>query len=377
MRRTSLAGSIPLPLIFLSFSACEAGPGSVASAPNLPEWTAVEELRIGTVEGDGPDQFGQILGLALDQRGLIHVLDFQAQEIRVFAQDGAFVQTIGSEGEGPGELRRAAGMNFGPDGELVVWDPGNRRFTTFDPRGQLLSTVPRRAAGVIYPWGGGFTPDGRFVDWGLDRPGDDVRQGVIGSINHYLAINVDLGDGSIDTLHTFVGERESGAPGTFVPFARGPNLHLSRSGEVWLSDPTSYTLNRLSLSGDTLAAYSFRGEPAAITEREIDSIRTIVSEQPSFPADWDAIPESKQIVRRMFDDGERHLFVLPELAGVRFGTQADVIETSSGEMVAALRFPEPLLQPYPPPMVYGDQVLAAVKDEFDVEYVVLYRIVRP
>ena len=45
-----------------------------------PTWTLVEELRVGSVDGDGPDVFGELRGLVVLPDGGFAVLDSQAQE---------------------------------------------------------------------------------------------------------------------------------------------------------------------------------------------------------------------------------------------------------------------------------------------------------
>ena len=57
--------------------------------PDGHEWRLAEELRVGTVAGEGPELFGRITSLAVDPAGQIYVLEGQAQEIRVFGPDGA------------------------------------------------------------------------------------------------------------------------------------------------------------------------------------------------------------------------------------------------------------------------------------------------
>src|SRR5699024_5520194 len=61
-------------------------------ADNVPvTWRLEEELRIGALDGDGPDQFGRVGGLAVGENGEIVVLDAQAQELRVFSAEGEHV----------------------------------------------------------------------------------------------------------------------------------------------------------------------------------------------------------------------------------------------------------------------------------------------
>ena len=44
-------------------------------------WWLVEEVRIGSVEGAGPETFAQIVDLEVDAAGRIYVLDRQTQDV--------------------------------------------------------------------------------------------------------------------------------------------------------------------------------------------------------------------------------------------------------------------------------------------------------
>lgn len=339
---------------------------------DLEEWTVVEELRIGTLEGQGPDQFGHIAWLDLDSSGYVYALDHQAQEIRVFDQGGQHVRTIGQRGEGPGEFLGAAGFSFGPSGSISVWDPLNQRITSFSASGELLGTTPRRTRGLLTPWRGGFTIDGRFIEWGYDYRGPTTSTVAT---HFYYAIAVSLKDGSVDTLGTFLGEEERGT-GMIMPFSRRPTLHLSGFDDVWISSPADFTLHRLSLRGDSIQRISLSGAPVPVSKQELDSVRASIRRRPELTVDWDAVATTKQVVHRVFDDGEDYVYVLPDLVDDAVGYRADVIDAAKGQHVAFLRFPERIVHSYPPPAVEGDRILAVVKDNYGVEYVVRYRIVR-
>src|SRR5687767_2115487 len=88
-----------------------------------PTWTIEPDLRIGAVEADGPDNFGTIKGIAVDDQGRIAVLDAQAQEVRLFGTDGKHLRTFGRKGGGPGEFGDANGLVFDRDGLIRVHDP--------------------------------------------------------------------------------------------------------------------------------------------------------------------------------------------------------------------------------------------------------------
>ncbi|MYA33339.1 MAG: hypothetical protein F4164_05510 [Gemmatimonadales bacterium] len=87
----------------------------VISSPDSPSSraarapTLVEELRIGSVEGDC-DAFASVVSLFVDGPGRIYVADLGANTIRIFSPSGACLQTLGRDGSGPGEFAMLAGI---------------------------------------------------------------------------------------------------------------------------------------------------------------------------------------------------------------------------------------------------------------------------
>ena len=73
-------------------------PASAQSA----ELRFVQELRIGRVDGSGPDVFAEIHDLAVDASGRIYVLDPGWQDVRLFDRDGRFIRQLAPEGDGSG-----------------------------------------------------------------------------------------------------------------------------------------------------------------------------------------------------------------------------------------------------------------------------------
>ena len=74
----------------------------------VPALRLVEELRIGSAMGTGPDLFGNVGSLAVDQAGSVYVGDHAAGEIRSFAADGTFIRVVTRRGPGPGDIPPSA-----------------------------------------------------------------------------------------------------------------------------------------------------------------------------------------------------------------------------------------------------------------------------
>lgn len=99
----------------------------------------VEELRIGSKEGDGANSFGFIQGFAVFQSGVIAVFDGSVPALRLFSPEGKHLRTLGRDGAGPGEYRnQTLGLAVDRDGILLMYDPRNARLNRWNEDGTLL-----------------------------------------------------------------------------------------------------------------------------------------------------------------------------------------------------------------------------------------------
>lgn len=107
-----------------------------------PRWIVVEGVRIGSTDGDGPDAFGSVPTLIVDDLDRIWVVDAMANELRVFDAAGRFVRTIGRTGEGPSEFTRIGPVFHGPDATIWVEDLALVRWEVFDTAGIRVEGHP-------------------------------------------------------------------------------------------------------------------------------------------------------------------------------------------------------------------------------------------
>jgi hypothetical protein len=111
----------------------------------------VEELRIGTREGDGPDAFGFINGFALFPDGVLAVFDETIPALRLFTPDGKHLRTLGRDGAGPGEYRnQTLGLAVDRDGVLLMYDPRNARINRWKRDGTVLPSWLVASASRLY-----------------------------------------------------------------------------------------------------------------------------------------------------------------------------------------------------------------------------------
>ncbi len=97
-----------------------------ATAANGSKNLHLEEMwRIGG-DDDEENLLGVVSRVLADDQDNIYLLDIQLTEVMVFDVNGEYKLSLGAQGEGPGEIRRAADVLFMPDGTvgLVQGFPG-------------------------------------------------------------------------------------------------------------------------------------------------------------------------------------------------------------------------------------------------------------
>jgi DNA-binding beta-propeller fold protein YncE len=83
----------------------------------------------------------------------IYIVDKGLHSVLVFDYQGNYLQSIGREGQGPGEFSGPTGIYVLNDSRLAIADNQNNRIQIFDATGQLLSSInPKevQVAGMVY-----------------------------------------------------------------------------------------------------------------------------------------------------------------------------------------------------------------------------------
>ncbi|MFH1845558.1 MAG: hypothetical protein ABIF77_20420 [bacterium] len=116
---------------------------------------SLEELwRVGG-EDDEQLLLGVVVDAITDAEGNIYLLDTQLSSVQVISPAGEFLRTLSREGEGPGEIRRAAGIQWLPDGSLGLVQAMPGKVVRIDTAGDPL--------GSMIPGGDDPTAGGRFM----------------------------------------------------------------------------------------------------------------------------------------------------------------------------------------------------------------------
>ncbi|WP_423926686.1 hypothetical protein [Candidatus Palauibacter sp.] len=349
-----------------------------------PTWTLVEELRVGSMEGDGPDVFGYLKGLVVLDGGGFVVLESQVQELRVFGPDGAHVATHGRKGQGPGEFVDANGLMLGPRGHVWVPDTRNGRMSVFDPEDGFVESFPFADANFNATWNGAMVEGNRIY-----RPS-------WASGNRRLLRVYDLNMRLMDSL-PLPSDRPEGEefdpasqPGAFyqemgggymaysIPFYPHEARYIDPRGAVWSTwrGEPEYRIKRWQPGGDTTLLVETRRPPVPVPAVERDSVidlmRQMLSNMGVGEWDWSRVPTIKPAVEAIFESAEGNLWIRTPSNGdgVLFDVYArDVAYLGTASLSSGLNLFEQVT-----PVVRGDLVWLIATDELDVPYVIRARI---
>ncbi len=353
-----------------------------------PTLVAEEEFRIGTVEGGGPTSFGLIRAIAVLPDGRFAVADAQAEEVRLFARDGAYLRTFGGKGQGPGELEGMQGV-YVQNGMLRVPEQGNARLSVFDPDSGFVRTYPLHlfSYGFRGPWPAAVDSAGHtFVAssgaYGEGRSWDMVRvydpaMKQLDSIPYHDYTDEINRDEVPGAWKVQLGSNAwSWAP---VPFYARPYQVLTPNGEFWGTTGGSPRLEvaRWKPAGDTSLVFTSLRKPEPVTSAERDSAMNALEERYSRPSgnrphlDPSRVPAEKPTAYGLSLDDLGRLWVRVGEPSAD-ATEYDVFDRN-GHHAETVRMPF-RVDAWVPPVVHGDTAWAVVTDDTDVQYVVRARM---
>jgi hypothetical protein len=370
--------------------------GSAWSAQ--PVWQLV--LSIGELEGPPETSFGRLASIAVKRDGRILAVDRQVPTVRVFGPEGAYVESWGRKGRGPGEfLAPDAGMAVLPDGRVVVRDRGNARLQVFSPDGTPSDTWPvitgqyinRRPLGIS-----GDTllnpdlvnPEDPLPEWRLGL----VRIGPDGTVIDTLPIP-DLGR----RAHRFIARNGGNASEIDLPFAATEHWAWHPGGFIvhGVGDEYSLTLHRdaepirIERTVDPISV-----TPAERDQEELRVLNTMRWLDNSWRWTGPRIPATKPYFSGILTGAGGRIWVLREGEAYEFDDQDyDPTEpydteirwrqervadgfTSDGRFLGSVRMPRDLDWRVPP-VLRADTMWAVARDELGVQRIRRYELVFP
>jgi hypothetical protein len=308
--------------------------------------TLVADLVIGA-EGTDPNylfNFGLVeKDVAVDRQGRMYVVDGISRRVQVFDASGTYLQTLGREGQGPGEFGRPPAQVTVADGRVFVAENFGGTLQEWNADG---AHVGRREMGDIRRFQEleGTTAGDFIVAHDVDIPGERYRW------------NVRISRLSRDGESVIFEKADAELP--LRPSARNPDVMVppsimlgrfrpvfasSASGAVYLSAADEYQVLALDETGTARWALRVPWDRREATEEEIDEALAALRERRSNAREGVAIEVTRDdvavlgphpSVSRMEVDGHGHLYVFPY--GDPFSSESNVpvdVYSAAGELL--------------------------------------------
>jgi hypothetical protein len=357
-----------------------------------------EDLRIGEMAGDPEYQFGQLAFIEVGQDGSIYAMDIQSQEGRVYDAQGNYLRTIGSPGQGPGEIGLGTVFMFAtPDGEIWIPDQGNLRVSRFDLQGDFLGSFPiHMEAGAPLRWA--MDPEGRLV---AQLRGLNV-QGMAALEEGDPIVAYDTTGAVVDTVALLpkgqMLEGLSEGQVSILLFAPEPVWALGEDGSVFYAMTNDYRIMVNAPDGnlERIITREFQRKP--VEETDQNAIRQTLREQYAqfglAPAQIDVIMQGIRFAEfypafgNFFQGPEGSIWVqrirsardMAEGAeeGFEFDPQDigspewEVLD-SEGRYLGVVTLPDR----FQPVNVKGDMLYGVWRDDLDVQYIMRLKVNRP
>lgn len=352
-------------------------------------WTLTEEYRVGGMDASVEAQFGNVVGIDVDARGNVYVLDGQAREVRVFGPDGSYSTTLGGPGNGPGELSQVALGVFVVGDQVRVPDVGNQRVTVFHVDGSLGEAVRLDLArGIPMRWDelAGERIVAQFRSpAGMGMQGDTIGDPI-----------VSVGAAAADTLAvlpqgaTFT--MQGGAP-RFRFFEAEPVWDAADDGRLITAVNSDYRIEVRDATGQLQHVVKKAFTPRPVTESEqsrmLEAIRGLMVDQGVPPQALDQLlgsasfaDEYPALAQILAGPGGslwvQHIRTADEVAAggdvnlQDMGDESWDVFDAEGRYLGVVTLP-PRFQPL---RILGDAFWGVQRDELDVQSVVRLRLHR-
>jgi hypothetical protein len=342
-------------------------------------------VSIGSLDGPEETQLHRVRAVRLLPDGRVVVADGGTMELRLYAPDGRWIRSIGRAGDGPGEFRLFSGVQVVPPDTLIIFDNAGPRVTVYLPDGTMLESRRVAAPGEGVEAPDHRLPDGRWLDVQATVEIDGFQRR-----RNYMAVWSE-GESQVDTLlqsdgqeyliyRRYQGSQYLGRGAVVTPFG-GQDLAAIGPGLLALSDGKSHDIAVLEV-GRGQARYRRSREnrplPDGAVSRFIDEYVARYSpdrqaEVRSHFAQLSAAEQTPAHSAMAFDRSgnlwaENYRFPWDSLARRTWAVYA-----RTGEWLGDVEYPRALRV-----FEIGDDLVAGIeRDDDGVEYVRIYRIVRP
>lgn len=264
-----------------------------------------EDLVISEEDESGSILLYQPTQFLIDEDEYWFICDHQDQTIKVFDPQGRFVRAFGRKGEGPGEFTNIFGMDFLPDGRLLITDLGARRTSFFDKEGNYLNGHKWRSA----YWDLHLTSASFYI----------MNEIIIGMPTSMFVKKLDLGGNEMFSFGEFIPMAVEIMPrgdtmmSIVVPFKpRSIIVGDSKNQRLYHCLNDKYLIEAYDSAGTILKKIRRQYDPVPFTEK--DALEFYASHDRESPAFGEMareipLPNFKTITNRMMVDDAGNLWI--------------------------------------------------------------------
>ena len=349
-------------------------------------------ISIGELEGGDEYQLFQVFGATRLVNGTIAIANQGSKEIRFYDATGEYLSSTGGEGEGPGEFQSISFLSRYRGDSLVAYDFRMSRFSVFDIGGEFGRSVSMELQGTatfLAPIG--LLPDGSFLMGQTDFD-FNAEPGVITPTMTMRRYEPDGTRGEDVVEFEGPGRYRGTSPMAFQQLPFYPNIQMITAADIlYRGDPGTYEISLFPLmqaegvkksdAPESIVRQAFA--PVSVLPEHIESDREEKLERiKNFPPQFrepqkDAInevpyPDQFPAFNDFIVDPSGNIWVdnyrLPGDSLIK-----RTVFDSTGRLLGSLDIPTGLRISD----IGDDYILGVLRDEFEVEHVLMYEIIKP
>lgn len=308
---------------------------------------------------------GGIPRVLADRNGRVFILDGDQEKIHVFEADGAYLASIGGEGEGPGEFRMISRESQIDSNELYIYDIDLLRISLFSSETLTLERIIEMSQDR---WNGIEEITDSYMDHyfvGSDKAliigfSDGQRLDNAGEKRFSRYYRVDL-EGNIISemileLQIEKHLAKDSSWGFTFPFFRTSMVSLLNTGHFYTAWSDEFLIKIYSMEGDYLRSFYYPYENASLNRQDVidrydhgyPNPFLELARSVQFPDTWPAInsiqfdDQNRLWVSTIIDDQESYQWWVLEESGELLGRfiwpRNRRIETIKNNHIYALEF---------------------------------------
>ncbi len=218
-----------------------------------------EELTIGLNDNKTNEPFfHQILpyrSIETDNNNNIYVLDYKADQVLAFNQNGKFILSFGKEGQGPGEFQTPDCLYVLSEEKIMIYDSVNKKISFFTFEGNLIEDISMAEFPQLFrPF-----PDSEGNIFGLTIASEEIKKYELFKI--YPNTKSQIKIASLETKRVFY-------QGTLNLFTPQLFYDVFRNDKIIWGSQTKYELNVSDRNGEIIQKIIKKYDPIPISEAD-------------------------------------------------------------------------------------------------------------